>query len=251
MVLLSLGACGASPLIDKTSWSDRLAVRQGKATARDARSVLDASIPGEEDMADGRLSPVVEPGTDQLVASDLPDLPQRIVNDKDRGTLNLVRVPLAEAAKTILGDILGLNYSIDSRVDAEITLQTTQPLTKAELVANFQAVLRAQGAAVVERSGFYRIIPSSEVARAGPSYGNHSEASSGIGVKTEVMEMRFVSAEAMREIIEPIAAEGAVQRIDAARNAIIVSGTEDELLNIRQTIAIFDVDWMKGMSFAL
>jgi general secretion pathway protein D len=173
------------------------------------------------------------------------------VNDKDRGTLNLVRVPLAEAAKTILGDILGLNYSIDSRVDAEITLQTTQPLTKAELVANFQAVLRAQGAAVVERSGFYRIIPSSEVARAGPSYGNHSEASSGIGVKTEVMEMRFVSAEAMREIIEPIAAEGAVQRIDAARNAIIVSGTEDELLNIRQTIAIFDVDWMKGMSFAL
>jgi hypothetical protein len=93
LVLLSLGACGASPLIDKTSWSDRLAVRQGKATARDARSVLDANIPGEEDMADGRLSPVVEPGTDQLVASDLPDLPRRIVNDKDRGSLNLVSAP--------------------------------------------------------------------------------------------------------------------------------------------------------------
>jgi general secretion pathway protein D len=193
----------------------------------------------------------VQPGTDVLIGTDLPDLPRNIEKDDERGTLNLVKVPLAEAAKTILGDILGLNYSVDDRVNAEITLQTTEPITKAQLVANFQTILRTHGAAIVEQSGFYRIIPANEVARAFPGFRTQDEPAHQPGVKREVMMLRYVSAEAIREIIEPIAAEGSVQAADTARNALIVNGTEEELQNIRDTIAVFDVDWMKGMSFAL
>ncbi|HEY7765783.1 MAG TPA: type II secretion system secretin GspD [Aestuariivirgaceae bacterium] len=193
----------------------------------------------------------MQPGTDVLIGTDLPDLPRNIEKDDERGTLNLVKVPLAEAAKTILGDILGLNYSVDDRVNAEITLQTTEPITKAQLVANFQTILRTHGAAIVEQSGFYRIIPANEVARAFPGFRTQDEPAHQPGVKREVMMLRYVSAEAIREIIEPIAAEGSVQAADTARNALIVNGTEEELQNIRDTIAVFDVDWMKGMSFAL
>jgi general secretion pathway protein D len=246
-MILVLSACGADPLLDRSSWTDRLTVRQGvAANTRAANTGLRTSQ--RQPAPSGHI---VQPGTDALIGSELPDLPRNVEEDEERGTLNLVKVPLAEAAKTILGDILGLNYSVDDRVTAEITLQTTEPITKAQLVANFQAILRTHGAAIVEQSGFYRIIPASEVARAGPGFRTRDEPAQQPGVKREVMMLRYVSAEAMREIIEPIAAEGSVQAADTARNALIVNGTEEELQNIRDTIAVFDVDWMKGMSFAL
>jgi general secretion pathway protein D len=243
-VILVLCACGADPLLDRSSWTDRLTVRQGAAA--NARA---ANRPASRLQAPP--ANIVQRGTDVLIGTHLPDLPSNIEEDEERGTLNLVKVPLAEAAKTILGDILGLNYSVDDRVSAEITLQTTEPITKAELAANFQAILRMHGAAIVEQSGFYRIIPASEVARAGPGFRTRDEPPSRPGVRREVMMLRYVSAEAMRQILEPIAAEGSIQSADTARNALIVNGTEGELQNIRDTIAVFDIDWMKGMSFAL
>ena len=184
-----------------------------------------------------------------MLAANMLDLPDDIEADRDKGTLNLVKVPLAEAAKVILGDILGLNYSFDPRVDAEITLQTTEPITKSQLVARFQSILRSHGIVIVERTGFYHIVPASEVGRLGVSLTHTSSASPGI--RTEMISLHFVSAEAIRPIIEPLAAEGAIQTVDATRNALIVTGTTEELASIRETISIFDVDWMKGMSFAL
>jgi general secretion pathway protein D len=237
-------SCGSSPLIDKTSWSDRLAVHKGAAADPSSPQVAHAT---EKSVAP-RFLPTFAVGNDMLAADRL-DLPQDIEADRDRGTLNLVKVPLAEAAKVILGDILGLNYSFDPRVEAEITLQTTEPITKSQLMARFQSILRSHGIVIVERMGFYHIVPASEVGRLGVSLANPSNASPGI--RSEMVSLRFISAEAIRPIIEPLAAEGAVQGVDVSRNALIVTGTSEELASIRETISIFDVDWMKGMSFAL
>jgi general secretion pathway protein D len=134
---------------------------------------------------------------------------------------------------------------------AEITLQTTEPVTKAELVANFQAILRAHGAVIVEQSGFYRIIPASEAARSGTGFRTDDQPPDAPGIRREVIMLRYVSADALRAIIEPVASEGAIHGTDMARNALFASGTEEELQNIRDIVAVFDVDWMKGMSFAL
>jgi general secretion pathway protein D len=186
-----------------------------------------------------------------LLSAGSPDLPASIKQDDAKVTLNLVKVPLAEAAKTILGDILGLNYSIDNRIDAEITLQTTKPVTKFQLIANFQAILRTHEAAVIERSGFYRIIPTSEIPKAGVGYSMEGDPRMLSAVKTEIIPLRFVSAAAIREILEPIALEGSLGKADTSRNTLFVTGTPEELDSIRETVAIFDVDWIKGMSFAL
>jgi general secretion pathway protein D len=241
---IGLGACGARPFLDGSHAPDRLTLRHGTRP----NPSLGRSTPHQALVEESHGT--VQPGTDLLVQETLPDLAGKLAGDEERGTLNLVKVPLAEAARSILGDILGLNYSIDGRVEAEITLQITEPVTKTELVANFQSILRAQGAVIVEQSGFYRIIPASDAAKAnlGLSDGRTSHLP---GVRTEIIALRYVSAEAIRQIIEPLAADGAVRLSDPTRNALVVSGTADELQNIRESIAVFDVDWMKGMSFAL
>ena len=63
----------------------------------------------------------------------LGDQPERISrnpDDSDGITLNLVNVPTAQAAKTILGDILVVDYTIASSVDGKIRIlkEMQQPL---------------------------------------------------------------------------------------------------------------------------
>ena len=50
----------------------------------------------------------------------------------------------------------------------------------------------------------------------------------------------------MLKILEPLAKDAQAVR-DDLRNLLILSGTERELRHM-MTIALFDIDWMRGMS---
>ena len=53
----------------------------------------------------------------------------------------------------------------------------------------------------------------------------------------------------MVQILEPFAKDAqAVRRDDVTRNLLILSGTERELRHLRDTIDMFDINWMAGMS---
>ena len=52
----------------------------------------------------------------------------------------------------------------------------------------------------------------------------------------------------MLRLIEPFAKDAQAMRADDLRNLLIISGTERELRHLMDTIALFDVDWMAGMS---
>ena len=64
--------------------------------------------------------------------------------------LNLASVPLQQAAKTVLGDMIGVNYVVDPRVDGVISVQTTHPVSKAEALEMFQTALAPIGAVLVQ-----------------------------------------------------------------------------------------------------
>jgi general secretion pathway protein D len=68
------------------------------------------------------------------------------------------------------------------------------------------------------------------------------------GFQVLAVPLNFVSPTEMEKILEPYAKEGAVVKADNARNILFLSGTQSELGNYLQTIEIFDVDWLAGMS---
>ena len=78
--------------------------------------------------------------------------------------LNLSSVPLQQAAKTVLGDMIGVNYVVDPRVDGVVSVQTTQPVNKADALEMFQAALAPIGAVLVQSRGIYRIVPADQAA---------------------------------------------------------------------------------------
>jgi general secretion pathway protein D len=165
--------------------------------------------------------------------------------------LNLVNAPIAAAAKSVLGDTLGANYVIDSRVSGVVTLQTATPVSRDALVEIFEAALAVNGAVITKQNGNYQIVPVSEAFSSTPEIATASSPISGPGIKVQAIELKYVAAAEMKGILDPISRPGSILRIDDNRNIIVLAGTSSDLAAMRNAISIFDVDWMKGMSVAL
>ncbi len=65
------------------------------------------------------------------------------------------------------------------------------------------------------------------------------------------MPLRWISAAEMQAVLGAIAPREVVLRTDRARNLLILSGDAGQIRALRQTIEVFDVDWMRGMSTAM
>lgn len=167
-------------------------------------------------------------------------------------TLNLANASIAEAAKIVLGETLGVNYIVSEKVTATITLRTVRPVDKAGLIEIFDAVLRSEGAALVATGSLYKIVPANEAAAGGaPLRAPGARGRQQIGVTTELVPLRYVSAAEMERILRSASPQASILRVDAARNLLMISGTKAELASMTELVGVFDVDWMRGMSFAI
>ena len=165
--------------------------------------------------------------------------------------LNLSSVPLQQAAKTVLGDMIGVNFVVDPRVDGVVSVQTTQPVNKADALELFQAALAPIGAVLVQSRGIYRIVPADQAATGVVSTGQAPSAGTVGGNGIRVVPLKFVSATEVARVLEPMVPKGAIVQADDARNILALKGSPAEIDSMLNSISIFDVDVMRGMSFAV
>jgi general secretion pathway protein D len=165
--------------------------------------------------------------------------------------LNLLDVPVAVASKAVLSDVMGLSYAIDPRVQGNVTIETAEGVSKRELLRLFQGALRGLGATIVGRNKSFRIVPLDEGAKSLPAFDDGETEFSNPGQRAKVVPLKYVSASEIADIIAPMVPSSMLMRVDRQRNALLLSGSAQEISALRDTIAVFDVDWMKGMSFAL
>ena len=191
---------------------------------------------------------IISRGTGQFVGKGDAVSAAKTAKGTDGVTINLLNAPIAQAAKTILGDALKVNYVVGDKVGGTVTLQTSSPVEPAALVDIFEAVLKANGIALVRAEGHYRLVPLASAAGAPVSLNGQGH---GPGISTRIVPLKYVAAAEMRRVIEPMVDKGAILRVDEQRNLLVVNGTGRELANIESLVSIFDVDWMRGMSFAL
>ncbi len=165
-------------------------------------------------------------------------------------TLDFSDADIREVVRVIFGDILQKSYTIDPKVTGRITLETGKPISKESVLTALETALEASGAAISLTQGVYNIVPIADVHHSAQTfYGSSNSQAPGYGV--EVVPLEFVSAEEMQHVLTPLIPEGGIVQIDSQRNLIFIAGTEPERAAIRETIARFDVDYFKGMSFAL
>ncbi|MDH3414421.1 MAG: type II secretion system secretin GspD, partial [Gammaproteobacteria bacterium] len=133
-----------------------------------------------------------------------------------------------------------------------VTLQTSEPLPRESLVPTLEMLLRMNGAALVKRGDLYHVVPRERalLGLASPQLGN-TTAPLPRGYSVRVVPLRYVSASEMQKILEPFVIAGNIVRVDSRRNLLILAGTGQEMDTLLETIAVFDVDWIAGMSVAL
>jgi general secretion pathway protein D len=195
------------------------------------------------------IAPAVIRGTGQFYQQDRegppPALAPRIAVGPEV-TLDFVNVDVRDVVRSVLGDLLRLTYVIDPAVQGTVTLQTRDPLPRAAVLPAIDDALRLSGVALVDKAGIINVVPAANAAREAQLNG----AAAG-GYVARVVTPRFVAAADLQRVLEPMLPSGSSLRADPVRNLLIVSGSAQEVANILNDVAIFDVDYLKGMSFAL
>jgi general secretion pathway protein D len=160
-------------------------------------------------------------------------------------SLNFDDADLGEVAKVILSDILGQNYVLSPKVTGKVTLNTSEPLSKAELLPTLEMVLGMNNAALVKDGKIYHIEPKSEALYSSTVAGNST------GFQSRVIPIRNVAAQEIADILKPIVHEKTILNVDNNRNSLMVQGTADELARVMDMVSTFDIDVLRGRSFAL
>jgi general secretion pathway protein D len=170
-------------------------------------------------------------------------------NASDKGyEINFENTPVATVAKAILGDIMGVGYTIDPRVQGTVSLSSGRAVPKKDLLYVLESALRVSNIALVRDGRGYRLIPAAEAVAAG-TIDRERGPEAGYGIS--VIPLQFVSSQTLIKLLENFAAKPGMVRAEPSRNLLIIQGNSADRRAAIETVLSFDADWMLGQSIGI
>jgi general secretion pathway protein D len=233
IALLALTGCAQEIREALAPLSAPPAAGEGAATPRISGSV-EAKQPTP-------TPPAIAPGTRTSQATSLPSVP-----GGSDVTLNFVDADIREVARTVLGKILKVTYTIDPNVRGTGTVQTAKPISRDRALAILETLLAQNGASISIVDGVYRVQGSQAAALSA----NLVEGSEN-GAGTKAIQLRYASAADLANVLAPFVTANAKITPDPTRNVLLVSGDAATRNTLEEVIRAFDIDLLAGKSFAL
>ncbi|HEY1942364.1 MAG TPA: type II secretion system secretin GspD [Roseiarcus sp.] len=188
-------------------------------------------------------SPAPAPDTGTVVAT------AQVDGGGDGYSLNFESAPIANVAKAVLGDILGVSYEIDPRAQGTVTLATGRPISKKDVLFVLESGLRANNLVMIREGAGYRIAPIADGSPGSMDFGGGQSAQAGYGMS--VIPLQYVSGATLAKLLEGFAARPGAIRTDPAGKMLMVVGTGPERQSALETVRSFDVDWLRGQSVGM
>ena len=231
----TLTACSQGTGVQRRS---PLLANQAGAPATSAHDRFAAAL-------DGRTGETRRVGTDRFLQS-ANGSRQPLIEASGTGeyTLNLVEVPITQAADAVLGQALGRTYAVSPDVSGNVTLQTSRPLSEAALLEVFQTVLGISGATLDVDGEVVTVVPSGTAPGRITRLGNPI----GAGSRLVAVPLQYIGTTEMVRLLEPIV--GTSVRISPIenRNVLLIAGNRSELNAAIDAVNVFDIDIMEGRS---
>ena len=158
--------------------------------------------------------------------------------------LNFEGAEIQNVAKTVLGDTLGISFVVDPRVQGNVTLASTGPIPRKDVLPVFESVLRMSNAAVVHEGNLVKIVPVAEASGTGAV--NIGAGQAGFGVS--IVPLHYTAATTIARTAENFLSRPGAIKIDQARNLLLIQGTTAERQAALDVVAAFDVEWMRNQS---
>ena len=252
LAIFVLSGCGPAYLEQRVDEPQNAAdaIRAADLTPRfpsAARRSSEASEKGGGFLSFGSDIPVTARAA-QVAADGAPEESQETAGGY---TLNFDNSPVANVAKVVLGDILGLHYVVDSRAQGAINLSSTRPIAKKDILFVFESSLRAVNLGMVKEAGGYRITPVGDAGVFGAADTARSPGDVQAGYGMTVIPLHYVSAQTIMHLLEGLTNRAGSVRADASGRMLMVVGTGQERRATVETVRQFDVDWLRGQSVGL
>lgn len=249
-LLVSCAGEPSHPRVAPASPTGELAAADVASPAASADSPVNGAEPAWAPDASRATREIIR-GSGSFVGGQRRQSASAVVSSDGDISLDFANVDVRDVIKAILGDLLKLNYTVDAKVQGTVTIQTSQPLKKDAVLAVFTQTLRMNGMALVHSGDMYTVVAATDAPRQAGRVMMEGQGAARTDYGVVIVPLRYVGAAQMKQLLEPLIPSGGILQTDTGRNVLILGGTPQELAAMLDDIAMFDVDWLAGMSFGL
>ena len=228
-------AAAPSAPVAPTPVSDRPSAPQ--ATPAAARPTIDSAAP----------EPRIIRGNGQVIA------PPKAAAPLDGAPISFrfEEAPVAEVLRTVMGDILKVDYVMHPPLQGTVTLATRNPIPPDQAVFLLESALQANGLALVrDARGTFHAGRADALKNVAGSIRQFGASSPTIppGYGAVIIPLQYIGAGEMASILRPMVSPEAIVRVDTVRNLLVMMGTRTQAEGWMDLVNTFDVDLLKGMS---
>ena len=163
-------------------------------------------------------------------------------------SLELDEVRIGQAIKIILGDLLKQTYVLPPNIKGRVTLKTARPLTKEQMYAMLQSVLKLNNLSLRMSGDLLEIIP---IPMIGNSVKQFTRAQDLRGHVIEAIPLRHISVKQMTKLITPLISNTMSIPPSNANDVILIAGTAEDRKTARKAITFLDIDQMARQHIGL
>ena len=162
-------------------------------------------------------------------------------------TFNFQNADIKEVLKVILGDIMGLNYTIDKRVTGVITLRTEGRFYNNELMDIIQATLNINGFAIVNDGNIFQVLPIQESRKEARIVQLDSGVKlGGREVITQLVPLKHVAPQVIIPTLRGLLTKAGFVIAPNDSHAIVISDNVTNMSRLIKVIETFDVPFFAG-----
>ena len=148
---------------------------------------------------------------------------------------------IQQVAQEILGNTLGVGYTIDPEVTGKISFRIDQRLTRAQLLEAFEAALSANGVVMVRTGDSMALTPRAKARQAATLHLNGPGASAdAAGYSTLAIPLSYATPSEAAKALESMGRSDIVLYTDDKLGLMLLGGTPHELEAALQTLKVLD-----------
>ncbi|CAB5710363.1 General secretion pathway protein D precursor [Delftia tsuruhatensis] len=164
--------------------------------------------------------------------------------------LNFEDAPLSQVVRTVLGDILSLDYVLHPPINGNITLSTRNAIPADQALNLLETALQANGMAMVrDARGTYHVGRVDALKSIGATVRQAApDKPIAPGYGTIIVPLQYIGANEMASILRPMVPGDAIVRVDNIRNLLVMAGSRAQAEGWLDMVRTFDVNLLEGMS---
>lgn len=157
----------------------------------------------------------------------------------------------------VLGSMLSVDYSVDSGVQGNLTLRTSEPVARDALLSLLETALKPLGAVILIDGKSYKVVPIANAKVRAPLIAGSLDGDEGEvlpstpGYASEAISLKHASAREITRLLQQFLGKEIVSGTNNTLNQVVITGTADERQAARKLVARFDVDTLADMNFEM